>query len=82
VVRTYALATSSDSKNVIEKMHKSITTINALANILDEIIKEVNESNKKSGDSSAPQKKVSLDLGHCIMCFKLAIPQNWEKKET
>jgi ArsR family metal-binding transcriptional regulator len=51
-------------------MQNSITTINTLADILDEIIKEVNENDNKSGDSSAPQKKVSLDLGHCIMCYK------------
>jgi hypothetical protein len=70
VVRTYDVATSSNSQRIIEKMQNSITTINTLADILDEIIKEVNENDNKSGDSSAPQKKVSLDLGHCIMCYK------------
>jgi hypothetical protein len=54
VVRTYDVATSSNSKNIIEKMQKSITTINTLADILDEIIKEVNENDNKSGDLSAP----------------------------
>ena len=50
-----------------------------MAHILNEIIKEENEASKKSGDSSAPQNEVSLDLAHCIMCFEEVIPQNCEE---
>lgn len=60
-------------------MQNSIKTINVLAHILNEIIEEENEASKKSSDSSSPQNEVSLDLTHCIMCFKEVIPQNCEE---
>lgn len=69
MIRTYDVATSGSKNANWDKMAKSVTTLNNLKDILNEIMDE-----KSKGSPSSPPVKASLDLGHCILCFSQAIP--------